>query len=178
MLPFKPLVAWHKGYHSAQGEGRRLSSMQGGQVRVWMRDTWWDFWAQHVPGASKQSHPCHTEMTPVCNHKTFCGEFQPVSPKHLGLIRRGPLSIASSMLPCMTALSSSTFMHRFHPYFTHLALSLSFFCGFWGQGFLRGSVPFSTSRKASLMEIFQFSILDCSKLSQVRGLGRILLLFI
>lgn len=94
--------------------------------------------------------------------------------------------------PCKHRPSKHCFLHaplhdsfvfqHFHAQISpllHLSCSFTFlFCGFWGQGFLKGSVPFSTSRRASLMEIFQFSILDCSKLSQVRGLGRILLFFI
>lgn len=111
------------------------------------------------------------------NTQFFCGRFRLVNLKCLGLIGSYPLSMASSLSHCMTKVFSSAYVHGFHP---HCVILLFCFLsrGFWGQGFLKGNVPFSAFRRTSLMAIFQISILDCSKLSQVGGLRKILVQFI
>lgn len=106
-----------------------------------------------------------------------CGRSRLANLKCLGPAGTAPLSFASCVLCCMAALCAGALAHGFQPYCVILLFHF-LSCGFQGQGFLKTHVPSSTFRRASLMESFQFSLLECSKWSQVGGLGRILLQFI
>lgn len=114
---------------------------------------------------------------------TSCDGSSPVDVKCLGLTGTGSRSIASSALSCVsTAFSSTSSMALSESsgcvtLLCRLALSLPFLW-FPGTRLFKKQCSIPTFRRASLLEIFHYSILDCSKLSQVGGLGRILLPFI